>query len=183
MQDISNMETSQFTNLTGISHHSLLTKPTSKSKIMLASKEMGELLCWQRIAAVRRWMVAGPEKSKLVTNYETASGSKDVKSDICHHQRSPAAQKTFLEKVQKLSHRGNRQSIYWGDRRSSDLWHKAHSRIICGWTCCYTSSERERTVQNVDGWTERWSTFLTVYQKEQHKFLQYGACAKQTIWE
>ena len=54
-------------------------------------------------AALRRWMVAGPEISKLVANYETASGSKDMKKDTRHHEQSPAAQKAFLEKVQKLT--------------------------------------------------------------------------------
>ena len=37
-------------------------------------------------SALRRWMVAGPEISQFVTNYETASGSKDVMKSTLRHE-------------------------------------------------------------------------------------------------
>ena len=54
-------------------------------------------------SALRRWMVAGPEVSQLVSNYETASESKDVKKSSRHHDQSPSTQKSFLAKVHQLT--------------------------------------------------------------------------------
>lgn len=44
-------------------------------------------------SALRRWMVAGPEVSRLVANYEAVSGAKDVKKSNRHHEQTEAAQK------------------------------------------------------------------------------------------
>ncbi|CAE1322710.1 unnamed protein product [Acanthosepion pharaonis] len=54
-------------------------------------------------SALRRWMVAGPEISKFVADYEVVSGSKEAKKGSHHHEQSPTAQKAFFEKVQRLT--------------------------------------------------------------------------------
>lgn len=54
-------------------------------------------------SALRRWMLAGPEVSGLVANYEAVSGAKDVKKGNHHHEQTEAAQKAFFEKVKRLT--------------------------------------------------------------------------------
>ena len=53
--------------------------------------------------ALRRWMVAGPEVSRLVARYETVSGVKDDKNDSRHHEQTMSAQKSFHKKVKSFS--------------------------------------------------------------------------------
>ena len=53
--------------------------------------------------ALRRWMVAGPEVSRLVAAYEVMCGMKDATSSTKHHEQTLSAQKSFLEKVEALS--------------------------------------------------------------------------------
>ena len=53
-------------------------------------------------SALRRWMVAGPEVSRLIERYEAVSGSKEVKKNNRHHEQTEAAQKGFIEKVKQL---------------------------------------------------------------------------------
>ena len=103
-------------------------------------------------AALRRWMVAGPEIRKLVTDYETASGSKDVKSDTRHHEQSPAAQKTFLEKVQRLTmvleEMGNPFTEVTGDLLTLDTKDIAES------------SAAERVATHLQKGKEQFKTFM-----------------------
>jgi len=54
-------------------------------------------------AALRRWMVAGPQVSHLV-QYEAASEANDATEQTSHHEQKPQFQRDFLQKVQKLSH-------------------------------------------------------------------------------
>ena len=54
-------------------------------------------------SALRRWMVAGPEIIRLVSAYETEVQSKESNEQTTHHEQTPHAQKTFLERVSKLS--------------------------------------------------------------------------------
>lgn len=55
-------------------------------------------------SALRRWMVAGPEVSHLVTQYETASGAKCAKDcTTTHHEQTEWTQRNYLEKVCKLT--------------------------------------------------------------------------------
>ena len=42
--------------------------------------------------ALRRWMVDGPEISRLVANYETVSGTKDAKKNNRHHEQTETVQ-------------------------------------------------------------------------------------------
>ena len=48
-------------------------------------------------------MVAGPEVSHLVSEYETASGAKDATVNTNHHEQTVQAQRGFLEKSGKLT--------------------------------------------------------------------------------
>ena len=52
-------------------------------------------------SALRRWMVAGPEVSHLVRTYEKISDGKD-ENEIHHREQTAHAQKTFLERINKL---------------------------------------------------------------------------------
>ena len=53
-------------------------------------------------AALRRWMVAGPEISRLVGEFESSIGlGRDTNSEK-HHEDSPTAQKDFWNKIQRL---------------------------------------------------------------------------------
>ena len=54
-------------------------------------------------SALRRWMVAGPEVSHLVAEYEVLSGAKDATRSTAHHERTISAQRVFLEKVGRLT--------------------------------------------------------------------------------
>ena len=54
-------------------------------------------------SALRRWMIAGPEVSHLVAQYEAECGTKTGTKHISHHEETNRAQKMFLEKVEKLS--------------------------------------------------------------------------------
>ena len=53
-------------------------------------------------SAFRRWMVAEPEISSLVANYETISGSKDAKKNNRHHEQTESVQRALFEKVKQL---------------------------------------------------------------------------------
>lgn len=55
-------------------------------------------------SALRRWMVAGPEVSQLVAQYEAASEAKETSEHASHHEQTQQAQKVFLDRVKKLSH-------------------------------------------------------------------------------
>ena len=54
-------------------------------------------------SALRRWMVAGPEVSHLVAEYEVLSGAKDATRSTAHHEQTISAQRVFLEKVGRLT--------------------------------------------------------------------------------
>jgi hypothetical protein len=53
-------------------------------------------------SALKRWMVAGPDISRLVAQYEVASASKEVAEQTMHHKHTHYYQKGFVEKVNKL---------------------------------------------------------------------------------
>ena len=54
-------------------------------------------------SALRRWMIAGPEVSHLVAQYEAECGTKAGTDKTTHHEDSKRTQQDFLEKVDKLS--------------------------------------------------------------------------------
>ena len=51
-------------------------------------------------SAVRRWMVVGPEVSRLATVYEIVSEAKDANEKVTHHEQTARAQLQFFEKVE-----------------------------------------------------------------------------------
>lgn len=53
-------------------------------------------------AALRRWMVAGPEISYIVAKYEAASIRKDATAVTKHHEQGLSAQNSFFGKVDAL---------------------------------------------------------------------------------
>ena len=53
--------------------------------------------------ALRRWMVAGPEVSRLLANYEATFMDKETKTVQEHHEQSHSTQKRFFQKVKQLS--------------------------------------------------------------------------------
>ena len=61
--------------------------------------------------ALRRWMIAGPEVSRLVSGYETISCVKDGTITTKHHDQNASTQRTFIEKVKATakSHEGDGQ--------------------------------------------------------------------------
>ena len=64
-------------------------------------REEGAIGITEDPSALRRWMVAGPEVSYLVNKYETVSEGKDTNEEQ-HHEQTAHAQKTFLDRVDKL---------------------------------------------------------------------------------
>ncbi|KAJ8405993.1 hypothetical protein AAFF_G00308810 [Aldrovandia affinis] len=54
-------------------------------------------------SALRRWMIAGPEVSHLVAQYEAACGTKEGTEHTSHHEETERAQRVFFENVEKLS--------------------------------------------------------------------------------
>ena len=54
-------------------------------------------------SALRRWMIAGPEVSHWVAQYERACGTKARNEHTSHHEDTERAQSLFREKVEKLS--------------------------------------------------------------------------------
>ena len=84
-------------------------------------------------AALRRWMVAGPEVSHLVAEYEVAANTKDATESTSHHERTMQAQRAFLEKVGKLSNvlhdMGNPFQEELGDLLTLDTKDVAHQSV------------------------------------------------------
>ena len=54
-------------------------------------------------SALRRWMEAGPEISRLVANHKMVSGTKDAKKSNRHHEQTETVQRAFFEKVKQLT--------------------------------------------------------------------------------
>lgn len=54
------------------------------------------------LSALRRWMVAGPEVSRLVAQYESISEAKDVNEEVRHHEQTEQTQNIFFDRVEKL---------------------------------------------------------------------------------
>ncbi|CAE1246682.1 unnamed protein product [Acanthosepion pharaonis] len=97
-------------------------------------------------SALRRGMVAGPEISKFVVDYDAVSGRKEAKKGSHHHEQSPTAQKAFFEKVHRLTsvieEMGNPFSEESTDLLSLD------TKDIADPTA---AGERERAIPNIHG--------------------------------
>ena len=70
---------------------------------LLAKGDGGAIGVTEDPSALRRWMVAGPEVSRLVADYEIASGTKEATKVFSHHERTIQAQRAFLDKVHRLT--------------------------------------------------------------------------------
>ena len=49
--------------------------------------------------ALRQWIVAGPEVSRLATEYEIVSEVNDANEKVRHNEQTARAQLQFFEKV------------------------------------------------------------------------------------
>ena len=77
-------------------------------------------------AALRRWMVAGPEVSRLLAAYEAMSGIIDTRIDSRHHEATLGDQTAFFENVKAL--------IYNGVFRILATHSKMSHLTYCRWT-------------------------------------------------
>ena len=53
-------------------------------------------------SALRRWMIAAPEVSRLASDYAIVSEARDANENTRHHEQTALAQRQFFEKVGKL---------------------------------------------------------------------------------
>ena len=53
-------------------------------------------------SSLRRWMVAGPEVSRIVAMYEQVANAKNANDQFKHHEQTKQVQKTFIDRVEKL---------------------------------------------------------------------------------
>ena len=51
-------------------------------------------------SALRTFMVAGPEVSRLATEYEIVSGAKDANEKVRHHEQTARAQQQVVAKLE-----------------------------------------------------------------------------------
>ena len=63
----------------------------------------GDIGLTENPSALRRWMEAGPELSRLVANHKMVSGTKDAKKSNRHHEQTETVQRAFFEKVKQLT--------------------------------------------------------------------------------
>lgn len=54
-------------------------------------------------SALRRWMVAGPEVSRLVAQYEDMTGTKETAVCTKHHEETMRMQKQFFDNVSRMT--------------------------------------------------------------------------------
>ena len=85
-------------------------------------------------SALRRWMVAGPEVSHLVSQYEAASKAKDVTEGTDRHEQREKTQRLFHEKVGRLTktiqNMGNPFQEDSGDLLTLDTKDIAHTSAV-----------------------------------------------------
>ena len=126
-------------------------------------------------SALRRWMVAGPEVSHLVEQYEAASAAKEVTEHTSHHEQTEQAQRVFLQKVEKLSQTmtdmGNPFQEASQDLLSLDTKDIAHHSAaeLVG---THHEKGRVRFQQLMNGLEEGKSTFYSPMKKSQIDFFR-----------
>ena len=101
-------------------------------------------------SALRRWMVAGPEISRLVANYETVSGTKDAKKSNRHHEQTETVQRAFFEKVKQLTMVMEEMGNPF-EEESGDLLTLEHRGSFCCSANCDASRDSERKGQLLHG--------------------------------
>ena len=71
---------------------------THEQAIAVIKGEGGAIGVTEDPSALRRWIVAGPEVSRLATVYEIESEAKDANyENIRHHEQTARAQRQFYE--------------------------------------------------------------------------------------
>ena len=56
----------------------------------------------ESLAALRRWMVSGPEMARLINDFEASIHHSKDTVDVRHHEQRPGVQKSFLYDVKAL---------------------------------------------------------------------------------
>ena len=117
--------------------------------------------------ALRRWMVAGPEVSRLVDDFEKMSCLKDQAITIKHHDQNPSTQKTFLEKVKALQ-RAMREMGNPSQEETADLL-VLDSKIIADQTLTrLVATHQEATIRIICGsFREWWHKLILQTHKEE----------------
>ena len=79
----------------------LSTSATNKTTAL--SKVLGELWdCWSP-SALRRWMIAGPELTRITSEFEKSEISRDMHVQITrHHDQLPSIQHTFVKELKNF---------------------------------------------------------------------------------
>ena len=135
-------------------------------------------------SALRRWMIACPEVSQLVAQYEIASEAKEIVAHTYQHEQTPKAQQGFLERVDKLSQvftdTGNPFKEESRDLSSLDTNSIAH---LGGAELIFTHHARgiTRFVEFMDGLESEVSPFYEPITKTRvHFFRQEQICVNVT---
>ena len=63
----------------------------------------GAIGLMQNPAALRRWMVSGPEIARLIEEFRAAMEKPEKKLDCLHHEQTHSMQVTFFNQVKALS--------------------------------------------------------------------------------
>ena len=113
-------------------------------------------------SALIRWIIAGPEVSQLVAQYEIASEDKETVVHTNHHEQTTKAQQVFLERVdtffQVFTDMGNPFKQESRDLLSLDTNDTAHPSAA---ELIFTHHDRGRTrfVEFMDWLESEVSTF------------------------
>ena len=125
--------------------------------------------------ALRRWVVAGPEVSQLVAQYEIASEAKETVMHTTHHEQTPKVQQVFLERVDQLfqvfTDMGNpfkEESMDLLSLDTNDIDHPSGAELIF----TYHASGRTRFVEFMDGLESEVSPFYELIKETRVDFFR-----------
>jgi len=57
----------------------------------------------QNPQALRRWMVSGPEMTRLIEEFQASIQKPEMESDLRHHEQTKSTQVTYFNQVKALS--------------------------------------------------------------------------------
>lgn len=69
----------------------------------VVKRDGGAVGITENAAALRRWMLSGPEISRLIQEFETAINRPTRSKDACHHEETKSTQLSFLSDVKSLA--------------------------------------------------------------------------------
>ena len=135
-------------------------------------------------SALRRWLIAGPEVSQLVAQYEIASEAKETVVHMNHHEHTPNLQQVFLERVDNLfqlfTDMGNpfkEKSRDVLSLHTNDIAHPSAAELIF----THHDRGRKRFVEFMDGLESEVSTFYEPIKKPRvDVFRQEPRCVDAT---